>query len=196
MGTLSTLGLAVFLIGIGLLLLLSIHYYRQRGIVEQKSKYKRKHGRSASEFDPLYQLQFMSREELKEMVLRERAAKQTAEGKAAEQGAQAEEQEDEWGASSLVQLTQATANPVEQAPSPPSSERSSVALPEEPAPAREPHSEQSAEAALLAQLSAEAEEEQDEKPKEPPKPKYHDLVERSALSNELPEEFRRKSRRV
>jgi hypothetical protein len=45
-------------------------------------------------------------------------------------------------------------------------------------------------------LSAEAEEEQDEKPKEPPKPKYHDLVERSALSNELPEEFRRKSRRV
>lgn len=183
LGTLNTLGLAVFLIGVGLMLLISAHYYRQRGMIDRKHKYKRRYGSSSAEYDPVYQLQFMSRDELREMVLKEREGKEAATGKS-------EEPE----APPLIELGTAEGGTAEEPAAEQPDKR--VDESEEVRPEEAPAPRESSEAAVLAQLGMAGATEDGTEPEEQPKPKHHDQVQRSALSNELPEEFRRKSRKI
>lgn len=75
LNVLNTLGIAVFSVGILFLLLLSVHYYQRRGMVDRKGR----RGSRSKYDDPVMQMAYMNREELKEMILREKAAKEKKE---------------------------------------------------------------------------------------------------------------------
>ncbi|MFH1676973.1 MAG: hypothetical protein ABIC40_08095 [bacterium] len=198
LGTLNHLGIAFFLVSIGLLILISVHYYRMKDSVERKRKFKDKH--SKIESDPVMQLQFMSREELKSMVISER--EKNPDGReepsvASAQGALPVETSDDWITISTEILNPPVSTQQMLFPEPesgsdhkadsPFSPKSESVLAEE---AKAP-----TDAELLANLVMPKEPDADEK-KEGDKPPFKDKVTRSALSNELPEEFRRKSRKI
>jgi len=72
--TLNSLGFAVFIIGLVLIYLLVAHWSRMKTNLEKKHKSKeRKVKPGQDDGDMLTQLEFMSREELKVMILSERA---------------------------------------------------------------------------------------------------------------------------
>ena len=198
LGTLNHLGIAFFLVSIGLLILLSAHYYRMKGGVERKRKFKDKH--SKIENDPVMQLQFMSREELKAMVMKERAKNPDGETGASALSAQRAstiKTFDDWIAISPENTKRETSSqqmlfpetglepdPVTESPFSPKNDA-------EPAKKVTPPTDTE----ILANLVIPKDIDADEK-KDPEKSPFGDKVTRSALSNELPEEFRRKSRKV
>lgn len=163
LGLLNTLGLAVFLVGIGLILLMVIHWYRMKETLARKQKTRLLKSAKTGEFDPLAQLQHMSREELKALVLKEREEKMAllnAEGSG------------RTGSPPVSTDRQASAPQTLERPG--------------PIPREEP---------LAADLTNPPGE-KPAAPKEPPKHPYYDKIQRSILSSELPEEFRKKSRKV
>jgi len=178
LGLLNTLGIAVFLMGIGLLLLLSTHYYRMRDAVEKRRKHGGRRYRFGDSADIL-QLQYMSREELKEMILRERQERLKRE---AAMKAQRDYDKDA--------LLQGVSEPESSdEPRPTVESDGGTVPPKTPSP----------EAELLARMviPAEKEPEEEKVPKrEPPKHPYHDKIQRSLSSHESLEEFRKKSRKV
>jgi hypothetical protein len=196
LGSLNTLGLTVFLVGIGFLLLLSIHYYRMRDTVK-KDKSKKSKNR---EVDMISQLEYMSRDELKAMILKERNQREE-EIKAAFDAEILPNEENsavpEKGKELLLSFGKPPAEKTGQAQG---SEINQLSL-FEPAEKKKI----SPDVDLIAKLVIPPEEEiKKEKMAEEmklkkganPNPPYKDQVQRSALSNELPEEFRRKSRRI
>ncbi len=196
LGVLNNLHLAVTLIFIGILLLLTAHWYIRRESALRRLKDKKKGRRFGRDDDMVFQFEVMTREELKEMIHKERAAKaEAAKG----------QKEMKAGDTPAADLTPAAPSPVMPTDTEePVSEADDAPgrLPDEASPAdvpeRRPAPPRSRDAVLLAHLAME--DGDDEKgsggKKETPKSKYSDLVERSILSNELPEEFRNKSRKI
>jgi hypothetical protein len=190
LGVLNTLGLAVFLVGIGLIILMVTHYYRMRGNLQRREKDQPSRGSDRSGYDTVSQYKYMSREEIKEMVLKERAEQEQDSEKAESIQKEAE-----------APMASLSTHDSEALPS------SDVATREEMKPGeetptildQEQPSYGNSEIELLAKLTMPSEDEDVEEenlsgksPKQPPK----DQVQRSILSNELPEEFRRKSRKI
>jgi hypothetical protein len=153
LATANILALAVLLVALGLGLLLAANYYRRKGNIDQL-RARRKRNETSGEASLVSQYAYMSRDELKEMILKEKQAVECAEGDAPK--------------------------PEVKAPVP-------VQVKDE--------------TALIADLSLALAKESIEKEgkeckEEPPKKPLMEGVERSALSTELPEEFRKKSRKI
>ncbi len=173
LGLLNTLGLAVFLVGIGLILLLVIHWYRMKDALARKQKTRLLKSARTGDFDPLGQLQYMSREELKAMILKERE-----ENAVLLNAAEKARQSVEPIGGVPVALDRGASGP-------------------QPVPSKTPDQlRQMPDENLPAGLTSPPEEQPAEQPKEPPKHPYYDKIQRSILSSELPEEFRKKSRKV
>ena len=73
----NRLGFAIVLVFIGLLILMFSHYYRMIGSRDDDGGKKKRKG-----YDPVSQLEYMSREDLKAMILREKAEREKAEAEA------------------------------------------------------------------------------------------------------------------
>jgi len=72
--TLNSLGFIVFIVGLLLIYLLVAHWYRMKAKVDKRQKSKERNVKPGREDgDMLTQLEFMSRDELKAMILSERA---------------------------------------------------------------------------------------------------------------------------
>lgn len=69
----NNIAIGVFSVGMIVILLLLVHYYQRKGMVERKTR-RKSYGEKVE--DPILQMPYMSREELKEMVLREKEKKQ------------------------------------------------------------------------------------------------------------------------
>jgi hypothetical protein len=173
---LNTLGIGVFLIGVVLLLLFSTHYYRMRDLAEKR---KKRGGRRPGFGDSadILQLQYMSRDELKEMILKEREERLKRE---AAMKAQRQHNSDT--------LPLGAGEPEPSNEPPPDAEVGQTVPPKTPP----------TEAELLARMvmPAETESEEETQKREPPKHRYSDQIERSLSSHESLEEFRKKSRKV
>jgi len=188
--TLNQLGLAVFLVGIGLLILMSAHYYRMRE--SGKSAGSRRKKRDTN--DPLTHLGHMSKEELRMLALKE---KEKADGAAESEGTSTD--------SSPHQLSLPGLQPSASTASGTEDQTGAGAQNEGAADNEESErfslSEQTELIARLL-LPAEDSEAQETDPIETKKPAnvknpYTDSVKRSPLSNELPDEFRSgKSRKI
>ncbi len=180
LGILNTLGIAVFLIGVGLLLLLSAHYYKMRDTIERKKKFS-KRGFWGHESGDLMQLQYMTRAELREMVLKERAQ---------QKGGKSEiERKKDW----QFGLTDVSRRDEVEASQEP------VKRPEPPMVRESTHADVLAKVLLTKEEPGEPEETPGKlsaRKKESSQNPYSDQVQRSLLSNELPEEFRKKSRKI
>jgi hypothetical protein len=173
----NKLGLAVVLICFGLLILMFSHYYRMTGSRDKKGK-KGKKGKE--DYSPVAQYEYMSREDLKAMILKEKAS-----------GEKAEDEAKELNSSGAVSSAR---EPVQGTLFDPP-----VVPPASPEPLT---SETSADADLIAKLLLppqvdieKAKEEEAIEPK-PDGHKYADKVERSLLSNESPEEYIKRSRKI
>lgn len=181
---LNELGISVVVIGALLIILMLMHYYRMQ---DNRKKSGRALKGKAAKWDPVSQYEFMCREDLKSMILKEKA-----EGEKAEQDNEIE---------SMENSTQA----IEEYE--PDLDNTTL-LESLEAPADSTSSHGTNEAEILASLvipeddkAEKVREETPEPPKvqkspEPPAYKPGYKVERSALSNEFPEGFRRKSRRI
>lgn len=185
---LNSLGISVLVIGVLLIILFLMHYYRMRDNMKKSGKELKG---KAAKWDPVSQYEYMSREDLKSMILKEKAEREK------------EEQDSE--IESIEVTTRAIA---EYEP-----DLDNTTLPESlGSPAESTSSHRTKEADVLASLvipeddraekgPEKVQEESPEPPKvqkspEPPAYKPGYKVERSSLSTELPEGFRRKSRRI
>jgi len=209
LGILNTLGLAVFLVGLALILLMAAHWYRMKDTVERKQKMHSKYGFTDGK-DDISQLQHMSREELKAMVIREKEKKEHEDTeKSSENDAASPEPAPTATASSDSVVTEALKTTAEtvnyDTPKLPGFEEPGTGESDNtPGPPKIPETlpKEALEAELLAKIvMPDEKEEKDEsipvkKELTEPKNPYIDKVERSPLSNEIPEEFKKKSRRI
>lgn len=190
--TMNALLLAVFLVGIGLLLLLVMNANKRGNLKGRIPKTGKHEGKRGSRDDLISQLPYMSKEELRAMVLLQKAAPppQPETGQSAPTVTVLASPAEIPVTASDQDLTSLTS----QAPiCPPAAE--SLSSPPGPASVEQPRQLPPPEVTVLIDLAmAEAKKEEGE-PK-PPKHKYSDSVERSLLSNELPDEFKRKSRKI
>lgn len=188
LGILNTLNIAIFLVFIGLLLLMSAHWYRMKDQIDRKHKVNNRASIGRDE-GAISRLQYMSRSEMKEMILQERS-KAPQNPEETDQPEVPVEDEEKLtpigygGESELAEEEKPAESPGEAEPEP------------EAPPSREP-----SEADVLARILMEGdegsdEEKQPEKKKAKPDHPYSDRVERSISSNETLEEFRRRSRRI
>ena len=192
LATMNTLLLAVFLVGIGLLLLLVMNANKRGNLKGRIPKTDKRESRKGSRDDLISQLPHMSREELRAMVLLQKAAPPP---------------QPETGQSAPGVTTVASPAPMPVAavdqdlirptPQTPTSPQVGEPGPLAPGPAsvEQPQQGPPPEVTVLIGIAmAEAKKEEGE-PKRP-KHKYSDSIERSSLSNELPEDFKRKSRKI
>jgi len=199
LGIMNTLGIAIFIVFIGLLLLMSAHWYRMKDQIDRKHRIQ-KRGMFGNEEGRISQLQYMSRSELKEMILKERAQVESETMKKPEPAPQ----EDEFEKLAPIGSTSAPVQPIEDVRSRPVMQTEpGYAQPLEPEvqtpPPRSPN-----EADVLARILMHGEEKAEEGEASEPREKkeakqshpYSDRVERSISSNDSLEEFRRKSRRI
>lgn len=163
----NNLGFAVVIVGLLLLILFIMHYYRMIGSRDSQGK------KGKETWDPVSQYEFMSREDLKAMALKEKA-----------------EKEKKVDMSDLKDLSEAGTEPA------PGDVVKVETGKDETAYQGPDAAFISAEAELLAKLllpsdgeieEARCEEKTEEYKK--PKHKYSDLIERSILSTDLPEEL-------
>jgi hypothetical protein len=175
----NNIALTVLLVGLGLAILIASNYYRRReGLEALRAKRKLNESKGS---DLISQFPFMSREELKEMILKEKES-------------QASTQPDESTDKKLITNADGLNSATIEIPDNPTSQ---------PAPSQEASqpagSAESNKMNLLIDLSlASAKEAAAKEPDKEEKsfPPVREGVERSALSNELPEEFKRKSRKI
>ncbi len=175
--------IAVTLVGALITILMASNYYIRKNSVNSRrgNKWHPRHRSEASD-DPVMQYEHMTREEIKKMVLREKGPKAQNSGS----GGGSSDSEP------LVNLAEAEAvgtEPVESEP------RQVIAG----APETDAKAPASAEAVLLAELAMKEDEPEKKSPtsqKQPPKGHKSDGVIRGALSNEMPEEYKGKSRRI
>jgi len=179
---LNSLVLAIFLVGIGLLILLQLNISRRNNPKTDKGKPVVKSKKKPDEDDLVAQLPYMSREELREMILKERALRLAASAPG----------QDSCPPTVVAEVAEPVAGLQPAVPPAPAS------APDASSPSSETQQAEpiSAEMSLLSNLALAATVEGKEESSHRPKPPYHDKVERSMLSNEIPEEFRRKSRRI
>jgi hypothetical protein len=190
--TMNALLLAVFLVGIGLLLLLVMNANKRGHLKGKVPKTGKLEGRRGSGDDLISQLPYMSKEELRAMVLLQKAAPPP----------QPETGQPAPGVTTGVSraptpVTAPDRDLIKLTPQTPTSAQAGEpeSLPPGPASIEEPHQVPPPEVTVLIDIAmAEAKKEEGE-PKRP-KHKYSDSVERSLLSNELPDEFKRKSRKI
>jgi len=199
LGIVNTLGIAIFIVFIGLLLLMSAHWYRMKDQIDRKHRIQ-KRGMFGTDEGRISQLQYMSRSELKEMIIKERAQVETETMKRPEPRPVKE------GFEKLTPIGSAGAPtyPTEDAhPGPVAQTESGYTAPVDPAeyispPA--PPNEADVLARILMHGEAKADETEASEPKEKkdgkPSHPYSDRIERSISSNDSLEEFRRKSRRI
>ena len=170
----NKLGLAVALICLGLLILMFSHYYRMAGSRDKQGK------KGKENYNPVVQYEYMSREDLKAMILKEKASRE----KAADETGNTVSNETK---PVIQEAVQCRLFDLPEVPS------------ERPAAATQ---DATADADLIAKLIMPAQVDIEKaKEEETIKPKleghkYIDKVERSLLSNESPEEFIRKSRKI
>jgi hypothetical protein len=167
----NALILAVFLALLGLALLWAINFYRRKDLIENL-KNRKKSWTSSKGSDLVSQLPHMTREELRQMVAHE--IKTNSEKEPEKSPVKIEPPDDP-----VVRLL-LNLNP-------------DVATSD-----KEPVVSKPAVSVKAEEIKPEPQALEAPVPTEPvePKPPFHDRVERSMLSNELPEEFRRKSRKI
>ena len=171
----NSLGFAVFIVGLMLMLLLVIHWYRQKAKIEKKGKPGGKTNRF-SQIDGVSQLEFMTKNELRQMIIKERERKE-AEG----------EVEDISGAGSVAEAL-IVADIVPEKKPEPSSELNLF-----------DDQVLSAGIGKVKDESGGVENEAEEpvQPvKRPVKNPYTDKIERTPLSTEFPEDFKKGSRKI
>ena len=174
--------ISVTLVGLLIMILMASNYYiRKSSIISRRGdKWNPRHRTRSS--DPAMQFEFMTREELKEMVLRERERKaRTAESERISSESEQHEKP--------AHVETAGIEPQESEP-----RQVMAGAPETDAKA--PVSEETVLMANLLMEDDESEKEPLPPRKRPPKGHKPESVIRGALSNELPEEFRGKSRRI
>src|SRR3990172_5702998 len=93
LGSLSTVTMSVFAVFMIFLLWVTTHWYQRRGMVEKKKKRGRKVKGPARVDDSIMRLEFMSRSELRDMILREREQRGAVEGSGADLGVAGESAE-------------------------------------------------------------------------------------------------------
>lgn len=185
---LNELGISVVVIGALLIILMLMHYYRMQ---DNRKKSGRALKGKAAKWDPVSQYEFMCREDLKSMILKEKA-----EGEKAEQDNEIESMENSTQAIEEYEPDLDNTTFLE-----------SLESLESPADLTGSHSTNEAEllASLVISEDDKAEKDPEKVREEPPKaqkspepPAYKPgyKVERSSLSTELPENFPRKSRRI
>jgi len=181
---LNSLVLAIFLVGIGLLILLQMNISRRNNPKTDKGKPVVKSKKEPDKDDLVAQLPYMSREELREMILKERALRPAASVPG----------QDSCPPSVVPEVAEPVAGLQPAVPPEPAS----GPAPDASSPSTETQQAEpiSAEKSLLSNLALAAALEGKDESSRRPKPPHHDKVERSMLSNEIPEEFRRKSRRI
>jgi hypothetical protein len=172
----NKLGLAVVLICIGLLVLMFSHYYRMAGSRDKQVK------NGKENYNPVAQYEYMSREDLKAMILKEKASREkTADetGNTVFDETKPEVQEAVQGR--LFDLPEVPSE------SPPAAMQETVT-----------DADLIAKLILPSQVDIEKAKEEEEvvKTKKREGHKYIDKVERSLLSNESPEEFKQRSRKI
>ncbi len=182
---LNNLGISVVVIGALLIILMLMHYYRMRDNRKKSGKVlKGKH----SKWDPVSQYEFLSREELKTMILKEKAEREKEEqvkdmepmGNSNQAIAEYEPDLDN------TTLLESLESPADLTGSHKTNEAELLAtlvIPEDDKAEKDPE-------------KVREEPPEVEKPFEPPAYKPGYKVERSSLSTELPENFPRKSRRI
>ncbi len=207
LGTLNTLGLAVFLVGLALILLMAAHWYRMKDTIERKQRMHSRFGKGDGS-DDISQLQHMTRKELKEMVRKEKEEKEQDEQQDGEEKGRdaltaakpvTETPSDEEKEDALAKYFETPRIPVREIPKPDVPDES--AAPELPGPP-ESVPEAALEAELLAKIVMPGEKEKDDEKKPgdreltEPKNPYIDKIERSPLSTDIPDEFKKKSRKI
>jgi len=202
LGYLNSVGLSVFLVGIGFILLLVAHWYRMKDNISRKENIKMKHGEKGAD---ITQFQYMTRSELKEMVLREKEKKEALESEVVQADPDNEHKQIEIPTSTpsaaMVYRGRGTAVPKKEQE--PESKDETPGIEEiksqEPHTAR-PKAETSPKAELLGRLAMQEAldqpEEDEGKPKKPPPNPYHDKIERSILSNEPLDTLKGRSRKI
>jgi hypothetical protein len=195
----NTWGFLIFIAFIGLLLLMSAHWYRMKDQVDRKHRVN-KRGMFGTDERRISQLQYMSRSELREMVMKERAHAESEVAKKPEPQPRKEDYEKLAPIGSTTAPLTAIEDPLTE---PAAETESRTVEPVGPAqhirPPRLPN-----EADVLAGILMHGEDRSGEKEATEPKEKkevkrphpYSDRIERSISSNESLEEFRRKSRRI
>lgn len=174
---------AVTLVGLGIIILIVSNYYIRRDSVTGRRGDKwHPRRRSRASDDPIMQFKHMTREEMKEMMLREKELKAQKTGSVGESS----------GSEPLVILVEAEAVGTETQE--PDSRQVVAGAPE--ADLKAPASEEAVLTAKLAMKEDEPEAKPPASQKQPPKGYKSDRVIRGALSNEMPEEYKGKSRRI
>ncbi|MCX6646511.1 MAG: hypothetical protein NTY09_09160 [bacterium] len=171
----NQIGLAVVLICIGLLVLMFSHYYRMAGSRDKQIK------NGKENYNPVAQFEYMSREDLKAMILKEKASREKA--------------EDETGNT----ISNDTKPEVQEAVQGRLFDLSEVPSESLPAATQETSTDADLIAKLILPSQVDIEKAKEEEEAIKPKReghKYIDKVERSLLSNESPEEFKQRSRKI
>jgi hypothetical protein len=192
LSVLNTLILTFFLVGIGLLLLLVINANKRSSMKGGAQKTAKRPGKKGSRDDLISQLPYMTKEELRAMALQAKTAAQAQPETpiaASQVGGDREVSSATSPQTGQDHESTAVARGTPTAPQAPGS-LECFTTPAEPA-----RQGPALEVTVVIDIAM-AEAKKDEKEPVRPKHKYADSVERSVLSNEFPEEFKRKSRKI
>jgi len=195
---LNSYGFAFVIIGIMLMLLIVAHWYRMQAKIEKKKKAgERQANLGISAGDMTSQLEFMSRDELKEMVLRERADEAA---RSAQKGT--DDLQDVTAGETPPQATSTPQEPLlfgDDDIAVVNSETQIDGVTDLPGLKNEDSEISSEDLARLVtpdDIESEIPPEKPAKPAGPVKNPYTDKVERAPLSSDLPDEFKNKSRKI
>jgi len=189
---LNTLILAFFLVGIGLLLLLVINANKRSSMKGGSQKTARRPGKRGARDDLISQLPYMTKEELRAMALQ---AKTAAQPQPETPIAASQVGGDREVSSASSPQTGQDHELTAVAPGAPTAPQAPGSLECFTTPAEPVRQGPPPEVTVMIDIAM-AEAKKDEKEPVRPKHKYSDSVERSFLSNEFPDEFKRKSRKI